>query len=185
MASALETLCGQAYGAKQYHLLGIFLQRAVVILLVASVPVAIIWLNMTSILVALGEDPEIAQAAQTYVYWLIPILLSYVLLFPLIKFFQTQKAVLPLMICSGVTVICHVPLLWLVIDKLQVGFIGAAIAMNVSLVINLSLLFCFLRFSSRFEKTFISLSWETFQDFGDFFRLALPSAIMMWYVLVA
>ncbi|KAI4337650.1 hypothetical protein L6164_016036 [Bauhinia variegata] len=26
MASALETLCGQAYGAKQYHLLGIYLQ---------------------------------------------------------------------------------------------------------------------------------------------------------------
>ncbi|KAF3327033.1 Protein TRANSPARENT TESTA 12 [Carex littledalei] len=28
MTSALETLCGQAYGAKQYHMLGIYLQRS-------------------------------------------------------------------------------------------------------------------------------------------------------------
>ncbi|KAK2992074.1 hypothetical protein RJ640_023457 [Escallonia rubra] len=27
MASALETLCGQAYGAKQYHMLGVYMQR--------------------------------------------------------------------------------------------------------------------------------------------------------------
>lgn len=32
MASALETLCGQAYGAKQYHMLGIYLQRSWIIL---------------------------------------------------------------------------------------------------------------------------------------------------------
>jgi MATE family multidrug resistance protein len=143
--------------------------------------VSVMWLNMGAILVALGEDPEIAQAAQSYVYWLVPILVSYGLLFPVIKFFQTQRAVFQLMICSAVTVICHVPLCWLIIDKLQVGFKGAAVAMNISLAINLGLLFAFLKFSSRFEKTFISLSWEAFQNFGDFFRLAIPSAIMMWY----
>ncbi|KAG0580689.1 hypothetical protein KC19_4G191800 [Ceratodon purpureus] len=179
LASALETLCGQAYGAKQYHLLGIYLQRAVFILLVAAVPVGILWLNMASILVALGEDPVIAHAAQSYVHWLLPVLVSYGMLFPLIKFFQTQRAVFQLMICSAVTVVFHVPLCWLIIDKLQVGLNGAAIAMNISMFFNLCLLFSFLRFSSRFEKTFISFSWEAFQDFGDFFRLAIPSAIMM------
>lgn len=33
MASALETLCGQAYGAKQYHMLGIYLQRSWLVLI--------------------------------------------------------------------------------------------------------------------------------------------------------
>ncbi|KAK9930372.1 hypothetical protein M0R45_027411 [Rubus argutus] len=32
MASALETLCGQAYGAKQYHMLGTYMQRSWVVL---------------------------------------------------------------------------------------------------------------------------------------------------------
>ena len=85
--------------------------------------------------------------------------------------------------CTAVTVICHVPLCWLIIDKLQVGFKDATVALNISLAINLGLLFAFLKFSSRFDKTFISLSWEAFQNFGDFFRLAIPSAIMMQYEL--
>jgi MATE family multidrug resistance protein len=43
LASAMETLCGQAYGAKQYELLGIYLQRATFIILIAAVPVGILW----------------------------------------------------------------------------------------------------------------------------------------------
>lgn len=36
MASALETLCGQAYGAKQYHMLGIYMQRSWIVLFICS-----------------------------------------------------------------------------------------------------------------------------------------------------
>ncbi|RVW65532.1 Protein detoxification 27 [Vitis vinifera] len=32
MASALETLCGQAFGAKKYHMLGIYMQRSWIVL---------------------------------------------------------------------------------------------------------------------------------------------------------
>ncbi|KAF3446980.1 hypothetical protein FNV43_RR12160 [Rhamnella rubrinervis] len=32
MASVLETLCGQSYGAKQYHMLGIYMQRSCIVL---------------------------------------------------------------------------------------------------------------------------------------------------------
>ncbi|KAK6235923.1 hypothetical protein SCA6_011260 [Theobroma cacao] len=33
MASALDTFCGQSYGAKQYHMLGIHLQSALIVML--------------------------------------------------------------------------------------------------------------------------------------------------------
>ena len=42
MGSALETLCGQAYGAKQYHMLGVHTQRAMLTLLALSIPLATI-----------------------------------------------------------------------------------------------------------------------------------------------
>ncbi|KAK1326850.1 MATE efflux family protein LAL5 [Acorus calamus] len=38
MGSALDTLCGQAYGAKQYHMLCIQMQRAMFVLLLCSSP---------------------------------------------------------------------------------------------------------------------------------------------------
>ncbi|CAL9114228.1 unnamed protein product [Musa textilis] len=33
MASALETLCGQAFGAKKYRMLGVYLQRSCIVLI--------------------------------------------------------------------------------------------------------------------------------------------------------
>ena len=45
MAGALETLCGQAFGARQYRLLGVYSQRAMVVLALACVPIVVLWAN--------------------------------------------------------------------------------------------------------------------------------------------
>ena len=43
MGSAVETLCGQAYGAQKYEMLGIYLQRSAVLLCATGVPLAVIY----------------------------------------------------------------------------------------------------------------------------------------------
>ncbi|CAN1289733.1 Protein DETOXIFICATION 48 [Linum perenne] len=48
LAMGMEPICGQAYGAKQMKLLGLTLQRTVLLLLTASIPISIIWLNRVS-----------------------------------------------------------------------------------------------------------------------------------------
>ncbi|KAI4350976.1 hypothetical protein L6164_005377 [Bauhinia variegata] len=63
MASALDTLCGQSYGAKQHQMLGMHMQRAMIVLLIVSIPLAVIWANTRSILMAFGQDPDIATEA--------------------------------------------------------------------------------------------------------------------------
>ena len=40
MAYSLETLCGQAFGAARHHLLGVYKQRAMVVLSLVSLPAA-------------------------------------------------------------------------------------------------------------------------------------------------
>ncbi|XP_038994704.1 protein DETOXIFICATION 16-like [Hibiscus syriacus] len=57
------TLCGQSYEAKQYRMLGTHTQQAMVVLSLITVPLAIVLPNAYSILVALGQDPEISRAA--------------------------------------------------------------------------------------------------------------------------
>ena len=42
-ATALDALCAQSYGAKQYRQLGLHTQRAILILTVLSIPVIILW----------------------------------------------------------------------------------------------------------------------------------------------
>ncbi|GJR65318.1 multi antimicrobial extrusion protein [Tanacetum coccineum] len=63
MGSALDTFCGQSFGAKQYHLLGIHMQRAMIVMSLVSIPLAFIWYNAGNLLVFLGQDPEISAEA--------------------------------------------------------------------------------------------------------------------------
>ncbi|XP_039117973.1 protein DETOXIFICATION 16-like [Dioscorea cayenensis subsp. rotundata] len=67
MLNALDTLCGQAYGAKEYHLLGIYLQRAMLLNVVTCIPLAFVWPFAGKILHAIGQNEEISMAAQLYI----------------------------------------------------------------------------------------------------------------------
>nr|DAD43590.1 TPA_asm: hypothetical protein HUJ06_001820 [Nelumbo nucifera] len=63
MASALETLCGKAYGAKQYHMLGVYLQRSWIVLFICSLFLLPVFIFTTPILKLLGQDEYIAEVA--------------------------------------------------------------------------------------------------------------------------
>ncbi|PUZ38169.1 hypothetical protein GQ55_9G175600 [Panicum hallii var. hallii] len=78
MGSAVETLCGQAYGAHRYEMLGVYMQRS-------FVPLAAVYAFSRPILVLLGESPEIAAAAAVFVLGLIPQIFAYAANFPIQK----------------------------------------------------------------------------------------------------
>lgn len=180
MGSALETLCGQAYGAKQYHMLGIHTQRAMLTLLAVSIPLAVIWFNTTIILTAFGQDREISIEAGTFNCWMIPGLFAYAVLQCINRFLQTQNIVVPMMIGSGVTALFHVFLCWLLVIRFSFGTKGAALANAISNWINVVLLAGYIKFSPTCMETWTGFSKESLHDIVSFLRLAIPSAIMIW-----
>lgn len=72
MVSAVETLCGQAFGAHKYEMLGVYLQRSTILLMATGIPLVLIYIFTKPILVLLGEPTDIATAAAVFVYGLIP-----------------------------------------------------------------------------------------------------------------
>ncbi|CAF2075427.1 unnamed protein product [Brassica napus] len=64
LSTGMEPICGQGYGAKQMKLLGLTLQRTVLLLLSCSVPISFSWLNMRRILLWCGQDEEISSIAK-------------------------------------------------------------------------------------------------------------------------
>ena len=72
MASGLETLCGQAYGARQYQKLGIHTYRANFSLLLVCLPISFIWISMGKLLSFIGQDPLISLEAGKFTFWMIP-----------------------------------------------------------------------------------------------------------------
>ncbi|XP_022888516.1 protein DETOXIFICATION 16-like [Olea europaea var. sylvestris] len=179
MACALDTFCGQSYGAKQYHMLGIHMQRAMLVLLLVSIPLAGIWAATGHILVLLGQDPQIAAEAGTYALYMIPSIFPFALLQCQFRFLQTQNNVVPMMLTSGITTLCHIPICWLLISKLGLGSIGAALANGISYWTNDLFLALYIALSPSCKNTWTGFSKEATRDVLKFLWLAVPSAIMV------
>ncbi|RWR92368.1 protein DETOXIFICATION 33-like protein [Cinnamomum micranthum f. kanehirae] len=96
MGSALETLCGQAFGAKQLHMMGVYMQRSWVILGITCICMLPIYIFATPILKFFGQNEDIAELAGTFALYMIPQLFAYGLNFPLQKFLQAQTVSLNL-----------------------------------------------------------------------------------------
>lgn len=180
MSTALDTLCGQAYGAKQYNLLGIHMQRAMLVLTLVCIPISIIWFYTSPILRFFGQDPEIAAGAGVYSRWMIPILFAYGLLQCLVRFLQTQNIVLPMMLSSGVAALLHPLVCWILVYKSGLGSRGAALANGISFWTNVLILALYVRLSPACKRTWHGFSKGAFSDFSYFIKLAIPSATMVW-----
>jgi multidrug resistance protein, MATE family len=180
MASALETLCGQAYGAKQYHKLGVHTYRAIVTLLVVCIPLSILWVFMGKILVLLGQDALIAQGAGRYIIWLIPGLFANAVIQPITKFLQTQSLIFALLLSSVVTLVIHIPLCYLIVFKIGFGYTGAALSISISYWLNVLMLVGYVMLSSSCKETRTPPTIEAFKGVHGFLSLALPSALMIW-----
>ncbi|PRQ20853.1 putative multi antimicrobial extrusion protein [Rosa chinensis] len=186
LAMGMEPICGQAYGAKQWKLLGLTLQRTVLLLLSTSIPISFMWFNMKRILLWCGQDEEISSVAHTFILFSIPDLFFLSLLHPLRIYLRTQSITLPLTYCSAISVLLHVPLNFLLVVKLDMGVSGVAIAMvwtNLNLFV---LLFSFTYFSNVYKDSWVSPSSDCLRGWSSLLALAIPTCISVclewwWY----
>lgn len=73
MSSATETLCGQAFGAKQFHMMGIYLQRSWIINFATATLLLPIYIFASPIFKLLGEEDSLSSSAGYIALWFIPI----------------------------------------------------------------------------------------------------------------
>ncbi|XP_020210343.1 protein DETOXIFICATION 48 [Cajanus cajan] len=186
LAMGMEAICGQAYGAKQWKLLGLTLQRTVLLLLSTSIPISFMWLNMKRILLWSGQDQDIASVAQTFITFSIPDLFLLSLLHPLRIYLRTQSITLPLTYCSAISVLLHVPLNFLLVVHLKMGIAGVATAMvltNLNLILFLS---SFVYFSGVHKASWVPPSVDCIKGWSSLLSLAVPTCVSVclewwWY----
>ncbi|XP_065850365.1 protein DETOXIFICATION 16-like isoform X2 [Euphorbia lathyris] len=181
MGSALDTFCGQSYGAKQYSMVGVHLQRAIVVLLLTSIPLAIIWANAAQILLFLKQDPLISIEAGHYARFMIPSIFGFAIQECLIRFLQTQHNVIPMVLCSGITTLFHILLCWILVFKSGLGAKGAAFSNAISYWINAILLMVYVTKYPSCNKTWTGFSKDALHLHGilSYLRLAIPSSVML------
>ncbi|KAJ1404326.1 Multi antimicrobial extrusion protein [Sesbania bispinosa] len=185
MGSAVETLCGQAFGARKFEMLGIYLQRSTVLLTLAGVILTLIYIFSEPILIFLGESPRIASAAALFVYGLIPQIFAYAVNFPIQKFLQAQSIVAPSAYISSATLVIHLVLSWVVVYQFGLGLLGASLVLSFSWWIVVIAQFVYIVKSERCKQTWRGFTIQAFSGLPEFFKLSVASAVMLcletWY----
>ncbi|XP_059451908.1 protein DETOXIFICATION 49 [Corylus avellana] len=189
LAMGMEPICGQAFGAKKHTLLGLSLQRTILLLFFTSIPISLLWLNMKKMLLFCGQDEAIATEAQSYLLYSLPDLFAQSLLHPLRIYLRTQSITLPLTFCATLSIFLHIPINYLLVSHLNLGVKGVALSgvwTNFNLVGSLIL---YILISGLHRKTWGGFSAECFKEWKSLLNLAIPSCISVclewwWYEIM-
>ncbi|XP_040997454.1 protein DETOXIFICATION 27-like [Juglans microcarpa x Juglans regia] len=178
MASALETLCGQAYGAGQYHMLGIYLQRSWIVLFLFSLLLLPMFVFATPILKLLGQSDAVAEESGVVAMWLIPMHLSFPFQFTLQRFLQCQLKTGVIAWISGGTLAVHVFVSWLFVYKLSVGIVGTALTLDFSWWLSALGLFGY-AVCGGCPHSWTGFSAQGLSGLWEFFKLSVASGVML------
>ncbi|ESR43948.1 hypothetical protein CICLE_v10013864mg, partial [Citrus x clementina] len=177
-ACALETLCGQAYGAEQYQKIGTYTYSAMFFCIAICLPISVLWIFMDKILMLLHQNPQISVEARNYAIWLIPALFGYAILRSLCHNLQAQSLILTLFLSSCTTLCLHILLCWVLVFKADFGSTGAALSISMSYWFNVIILALYMRHSPSCTKTRTLISKEILPCMKEFTAFALPSVFM-------
>ncbi|XP_021281967.1 protein DETOXIFICATION 21-like [Herrania umbratica] len=184
MASALETLCGQAFGAKQYHMLGLYLQRSWLVLFMTACCLLPLYIFATPLLIALGQDEKIAGVAGYISQWFIFVVFSFIVSFTCQMFLQAQSKNMIIAYLAAFSIGIHIFLSWLLAMKLNFGLAGAMSSTvlaywlpNIGQILFVTCGGC--------KDTWKGFSMLAFKDLGPVVKLSLSSGAMLclelWY----
>ncbi|KAL2232909.1 UNVERIFIED_CONTAM: Protein DETOXIFICATION 21 [Sesamum indicum] len=184
VASGLETLCGQAYGAKQYHMLGIYLQRSWIVLTVFTTLLLPLYIFAAPVLKALGQDEDIAQVAGKIALWFIPVIYSYIVSFSCQMYLQAQSKNMIITYLAVFSLCIHIFLSWLLTVKYNLGLAGTMIsAIFAYWLPNMGQLIFIV--SGGCRETWKGFTTLAFKDLWPVVKLSISSGAMLclelWY----
>ncbi|KAM7519699.1 hypothetical protein LguiB_018661 [Lonicera macranthoides] len=184
MASALETLCGQAYGAKQYHMLGVYMQRSWIVLSLCCILLLPVYIFAAPILILLGQPADVAQLSGLVSLWLIPLHFSFAFQFPLQRFLQSQLKTGVIAWVSLLALLVHALISWVFVYGFKLGVVGAAVTLNFSWWVLVFGLYGYTACGGC-KHTWAGFSVEAFSGLWEFTKLSAASGVMLclenWY----
>ncbi|KAJ8753445.1 hypothetical protein K2173_019844 [Erythroxylum novogranatense] len=185
MASAVQTVCGQAYGAKKYSAMGVICQRAIVLHVGAAILLTFLYWYSGSVLRAMGQSAAIAEHGQVFARGLILQLYAFAISCPMQRFLQAQNIVNPLAYMSVGVFLVHILFSWLVVYVLNYGLIGAALTLSFSWWLLVILNGLYIVLSPSCKETWTGLSVSALKGIWPYFKLTVASAVMLcleiWY----
>lgn len=188
IATALDTLCPQAFGAKKYSLVGTYLQKCTALIVVIMFPILILWVFFGYDLICLiVPDKETAKLAAVYLKYIAFGIPAYITFECGKRFLQAQGiyhiSTYVLLLAAPSNLIMNV----LLVKKF--GYLGAPVAVAINYWLMAIGLLVATVFLVKPEQTPTGLHplvcWgginvkEAFSAWGKLAQLAVPGLIML------
>lgn len=181
LATSLDTLASQAFGAGKKKLVGLHVQRMCLLMLVATVPIGAIWISSPWILGSILPDPKLAGLAGTYMQVYLIGAPGFAMFEAGKRFMQAQgnftACLVVVMICAPLNILWN----WLFVFYFGLGFKGAALAVALSNTLQPLMLLLYINLFARhtlecwpgFSRT------KAFQNWGQMIKLSVPGILMV------
>ncbi|KAL6335908.1 hypothetical protein AAG906_003533 [Vitis piasezkii] len=187
MSSATETLCGQAFGAKQYHMLGIYLQRSWIVDATTATILTPLFIFSAPIFKLLGQEEDIAIATENISLWFLPYLYYMVFSRSIQMYLQAQLKNMIVGWLSTFSFVLHVFLSWIFVIVLKFEIPGAMVALNISSWSMVIGAFVYV-FGGWCPKTWRGFTTVAFTDLLPVVKLSISSGVMLclqlWYYAI-
>lgn len=181
-ATALDTLCPQAFGGGHFDMVCTHVQRCYVFSLLLFVPIALFWWNSHLVLKFAIKDAEVLKLTTQFLRIIIPGGPAYI-------FFECSKRFLQ---CQGIfeagtgVLFISAPLnifmSWFLVwnKNYGIGFAGAPVATVINFYIMAVLLVLYVRYVDGSDCWTGFCSWrEIFKNWGNLLHLAVPGIVML------
>ncbi|XP_023869903.1 multidrug and toxin extrusion protein 1 isoform X3 [Salvelinus sp. IW2-2015] len=164
LSSACDTLISQTFGSRNLLKVGVILQRAILIQLLACFPCWAILINTEPILLAVKQSPEVARLSQMYVKIFMPAL---------------PGIIWPQVITGVVANLLNALINYIFLYLLDLGVAGSAWANTISQLSLAAMLYTYIIWKELHKATWAGWSWECLEDWDTYVHLAIPSMIML------
>lgn len=174
----LESKVSQSYGAQNYEMCGVWLNRGKAINTILMIPMVFLFFSSKHILEAIGIAEELSISARFYCCLMIPGVWAMTQFDATKRYCTSQLKSNPPFICQLVTSVLHFAWCTIFIQAFKWELVGAAISLNITYFLNMIALDLYVRFSKEFEGTYVPHDARSLQEWPVYLRIGLFGAIL-------
>jgi MATE family multidrug resistance protein len=185
VSTCLDTLCAQAYGRRNYNLVGVHFWQCNYLLMLIYVPIGVLWTCLIQHILAriIPHEPELVNYALLYLKVIAVGLPGFILFENAKHFLQAQgifhAATYVLFVCAPVNAMLNYFLVW---DKtIGMGFVGAPISVAITNWLMCFMIYGYIFFVDGYQcwPLKLLLHRSFFRNWGKMIDLSIPGVLMV------
>ncbi|XP_064637635.1 multidrug and toxin extrusion protein 1-like [Lineus longissimus] len=183
LATACDTTFSQTFGSGNKKYVGVYLQRGIMIIGLFVLPCWAVFLNTESLLLATGQESEIARIAGQFTLIYMPALPMMYLYTVLARYIRNQGILIPFLVIGICGLVINTLCQYVFVMALDFGTDGSAIG-RIFGTYTLALgTLGYILISKIYKETWSGFTADAFQDWGNFLSLAvfgLLNSFLIW-----